>query len=248
MRKFVFFFGSFFVLFSTVQFLFAIENDAADQISKMTGVPKARTSKIIEQSYILERARKYAREGNIDAAVSEIKKVSLESGFSAQDVKEANINLFDAYKRAGMYRDAEKVAEILIQSSNFFETWLEEARALAVFQETNDRKLIDSFLSAYFERNKKLLPPKAYDLSMLAIIVRMYETIDEINEALAWAEKYYQLYFPNGKPLKKELSGVGKKRREGIVLLKEALLRDKAENKNIYAQELINTTEYFGFV
>jgi hypothetical protein len=55
------------------------------------------------------------------------------------------------------------------------------------------------------------------------------------------------VYFPK-KGFKKEPSSIVKRRQEGLKLLKEALLRDKQEGKNIYAQELINTTDYFGFV
>ena len=75
---------------------------------------------------------------------------------------------------------------------------------------------------------------------MLAIIIRLRETAGEIDEALALVEQYFS---------KKSLAfHQSTKTREGLKLLKEALLRDKREGANIYAQELINTTDYFGFV
>lgn len=113
-------------------------------------------------------------------------------------------------------------------------------KAMADFKAAGDSKFLLTYIELYNSRNQNIIPPKVHDLNYLSRMVRFFEMAGEIDKASALVEEYF-----SEKSLKFHQRP---KTREGFKLLKEALLRDKREGKNIYAQQLINTTDYFGFV
>lgn len=224
-----------------------VDESTISELAKATGLKESRISKIAQLSYSLEEAVHLALSGQTDRALVKVSEINLNSGFKVDDVKQAKSTKYNILKRAGRYEEALIVGRWLSDYHPNFKVREEEASALLTYQKSGDSKVIHIFLEGYFKNNKKILPPKGHDLTMLAIIVRMYETVGDIDQALVWVEKYIKVYFPK-KGFDKEPSGIVKKHQQGLRLLKQALLRDKAESKNIYAQGLINTTEYFGFV
>lgn len=218
----------------------AVDQEAVNQVSRITGVEQSRMSKIVELSDTLALAADYSRQNKYNEAVSVVDKISLENGYALDDVRRAQITLFLIHKRAGRYEEARSLAGSLVQKSWLIQEAYDEANALFTFQKTRDKKPINQFLDEYYKKNKKILPPKVHDLSMLAIIIRLRETAGEIDQSLELVEEYL-----SKKSLKFHQS---QKTREGLNLLKEALLRDKRDGKNIYGQDLINRTDYFGFV
>lgn len=233
-------------IFITSSVGFCSLDESVSEVSKITGVKAGRVAKIAQLSYTLEEALKLALSGKTDEALLKASEISINTGFKADDVKQAKSTKFQILKRAYRYNDALAIGKELSDYHPNFRIREEEARALAGYQSKREKQVIYNFLDLFLKKNEKLLPPRVHNLNTLAIIIRMYETMGDIDEALVWVEKYRSYYFP--KKEKKKPSGVSQKKREGLNLLKEALLRDKAEGKNTYAQELINTTDYFGFV
>ena len=227
----------------------AADNETVTQLSRITGGDKTRVAKIVEAHEIKTIARSLSSEGKYADAVAEINKVIENPGYLEDDRTLAKVTLFEIHKRAKNYADAANVMREMIPIHRTYKMRYDEAMILLSCQQGKcDHRLMEQFISDYYAVNDAALPPKGNNTLFLAVPVRVYEAAGKIDRALDLVEKYYQLYFPNGKPPKKKLSDIGERKREGVILLKEALLRDKKEAKNIYAQELINTTDYFGFV
>jgi tetratricopeptide (TPR) repeat protein len=218
-----------------------------DQVSEITGIEHNRVAQLVELQDAVSRAAIYSRAGKYDEAVSEVKKISSGAGFKEDDVKRAKVTLFQIHKRAGHYEEAREVGEDLMRYHPIYELRHDEARALLSCQQGScDRELIRRFVEDYYEWKKGGLPPKGHDLMALAVLIRLYEAAGDIDQAFELVEKYHDHYF--SRRILKHQNNIINNKRKGLKLLKEALLRDKAEVKNHYAQELINTTDYFGFV
>lgn len=220
---------------------YASDLEKTQQINSITRVGESRVSKIIELQEILTSAANLSRKGEYEKAVNLVSKVAAGSGFQRNDIKSAMVNLVQIHKRAAHYEEASIVAKDLIQYHPVFNTdYYEASYLLSCQREACDSELFDKFIKSFYKEKEVILPPKGHDLMSLAILVRVYEVSNQIDKALGLVDDYLS---------KKSFKFHQRARtREGLKLLKEALLRDKREGKNVYAQELINTTDYFGFV
>lgn len=227
--------------------IYAIEQETVSQLSQMTGVKQNRTAKIVELHETLTSASSLSRAGKYEDAVSQAEKITAETGFNADDIKQAKATLFEIHKRAGNYEMAVEVGKELVRYHPVFNLWRDEATVLLSCQQDKcDQQLIDQFIKEFYKEKKVVLPPNGHDLMALAVLVRVYEVANKIDQAFELVNKYHGYYF--SKKMLQYQNAIINRQREGLELLKQALDRDEQENKNIYAQELINTTDYFGFV
>lgn len=227
-----------FVMLSPV---YAVNRETVNQIDGITKVGENRVSKIVELREILTSAADLSRNGEYQKAVDLVNKITAETGFQRNDIKSSKVTLFQIHKRASNYKEAVLVGEDLTQYHPVFNLRYQEANYLLSCQRgACNETFFDEFMKGFYKEKEVILPPKGHDLMSLAILVRIYEVSNQIEKALGLVEEYF-----SEESLKFHKR---QKTREGLKLLKEALLRDKREGKNIYAQQLINTTDYFGFV
>ena len=229
---------------------FSDGQDEVSQVARITGVSPSRVAKIKEGSDKGVFAFDLVRKKQFDQAYAVLKTITYENGFRKVDVEGAIYQIALSYKIAGEYQYSYETLQKLSElgwSKSTLEDDLLEVKTIIDFQANGDKKPVLDFVEWFKSQNEPFFPPKGFELDRLARVVRLLEMANEIDRALELVEQYHAVYFPK-QGFKKEPSGIVKRRQEGLKLLKEALLRDKRENKNIYAQELINTTDYFGFV
>ena len=229
---------------------FSDGQDEVSQVARITGVSPSRVAKIKESSDKGVFAFDLVRKKQFDQAYAVLKTIAYENGFRKVDVEGAIYQIALSYKIAGDYQRSYETLQNLSNlgwSNSTLENHFRELKAIMDFQTSSDKKPVLDFVEWFKSQNKPFFPPKGFELDRLARVIRPLEMANEIDRALELVEQYHAVYFPK-KGFKKEPSSIVKRRQEGLKLLKEALLRDKQEGKNIYAQELINTTDYFGFV
>jgi hypothetical protein len=217
-----------------------------EQLSRIAGNKPSKISKIAEAMDKEREACRLARGKNFEQAMQILDEITVVNDFDYQSERYARITKIDTMVLKGDYKKAYEIVSKLNAERRMNIDYVAFIKAMSDFEATGESQYLVKYIDQYNERNKNIIPPKVYDLNYLRRTVRLFEMAGEIDQALVLVEQYNAAYFPkNG--FKKEPSGIVKKRREGLKLLKEALLRDKQEGKNIYAQELINTTDYFGF-
>lgn len=220
--------------------LFAAIRDDIDRVAQITGNEPSRVAKIAEAVDRKAEARKLARHSEFDAAIRVLAPISRQNGFELDDERAADFTKVGVLILKGDYEIANEIANQLNAEKKLNPDWMSFIEALYKFNATGKKAHLTDYVRGYNSRNPNIIPPKVYDLNYLNRCIRVLEMAGEIDRAIDLVDEYL-----SPKSLKFHQS---ENTREGLRLLKEALLRDKQEVKNIYAQELINTTDYFGFV
>lgn len=222
---------------------FATDSDQVGQVSHITGIAPNRIAKMKENFVKCAQATDLIREKKFDEGFAILQAITYQNGFEKIEVEGALFDLAIGYKIAGQYELALKTFQNLSSrgwKKSTLESYFAEVKAIIDFKANGDKKPILDFVDWFKGQNKPFFPPKGFELDRLARVIRLLEMTGEIDSALELVEQYFS---------EKSLAWhTDQKTRTGLALLKQALLRDKQENKNIYAQELINTTDYFGFV
>lgn len=230
---------------------YSVDKEGVNQVSRMTRLPAGRVAKMAESIEKKEEATGLIRRRMFKEGYALLESITVENGFSKRSADGALYYLSRSYKIAGDYK---RSLEILKKMANNDEGWkrtfanddIAEGEAIVYFEKSGDKARILKFIESIKKDKKNLLPPKGFELEYFARIIRLYEMIGDVDQAQELTAKYLSHYF--SPEMMKLSNGILEDRRAGLQLLKEALLRDKQEGKNIYAQELINTTDYFGFV
>jgi hypothetical protein len=220
--------------------VFAANVVTANQLSEITKNKPSKVAKMSEAIRKMSEACRLARNKNYEQAMRILDEITVKSDFDYEGERYARITQIETMVLKGDYKKAYEIASKLNSERLLNDDYMAFIKALRDFEETKEPRYLLSCIDQYNKRNQNVIPPKVYDLTYLSRTVRLLEMAGEIDRALDLTEQYFS---------KKSLKFYNSpKTREGFTLLKEALLRDKREGKNIYAQELINTTDYFGLV
>lgn len=234
-------------LFFISRYAYAVDQKQVEQVTNITGIQPGRVAKMAEAIEKMDQAVRLAIAKKFGRALAVLDEITTSNGFLYDDDRGARITKIDVFIHQGNYAKAKDVMEKLNSERLLDENFVAYVRALDEFSRTKDPEVLLLCVEDYKKTNPNIIPPQTHDFAYLARTVRLFEMANEIDQALALVEQYFVVYFPKD-GFKREPSGIVKKQQEGLLLLKESLLRDKEESKNIYAQELINTTDYFGFV
>jgi hypothetical protein len=220
--------------------LYAMSGDDIDHVAQITGNKPNRVAQLAEIVDREAEARRLARSGSFDAAVATLTPISRQNGFKMDDERGAEITAVGIYVVKGDYATAHQLTQKMNKEKRLQEEYVAFIKAMYDFDETGNKAVLLEHVKYYNFKNPNITPPIVHDLNYLNRMIRVLEMAGEIDQTLALVDEYL-----SPKSLKFHQR---EKTREGFKLLKEALLHDKEEGKNIYAQELINTTDYFGFV
>jgi len=219
---------------------FATDQSQIAKVAQITGVSSSKVAKMAEAIDTMAEARRYARAKNFEKAIQLLSIITTANGFKYDDERFARMTIADVRVLSGDYEKAYEITLELNKERALLDDYLNFMKAMADFSSNKDPGMLLAYIENYNSKNKTVIPPKSYGLNYLSRTVRFFEMAGEIDQALDLVDQYF-----SEKSLKFHQR---EKTREGLRLLKEALLRDKREGKNVYAQGLINTTDYFGFV
>jgi hypothetical protein len=225
---------------------FADYQEQAAQVSKVTGVATNNVAKMAEAMDKWRTAMKLAQAKQYDEAFTLLDEITVKNGFDYENERQAKITKIETMILAGDFAEAYRTALELNEERALLEEYLGFIKAMADFSANKDSKNLLNYIELFNSKNKNIIPPKVYNSNYLSRMVRLYEMAGEIDKALRLVRDFQSYYF--SKKMLSHQNAIINRKREGLELLEEALLRDKQENKNIYAQEFINTTDYFGFV
>lgn len=225
---------------------FADYQEQATQVSKVTGVAANKVAKMAEAMDKINTAMRHANLKKFEQAFDLLDDITVANGFDFEDERRARMTKAETYILAGNYRAAYDITTESNAVRQLLPEYVDFIKALAYFSDNKDPKVLLNYIELYNSKNKNIIPPKVYNSNYLTRMVRLYEMEGEIDEALKLVDNFQNHY--SSKKMLKHQNAIIKRKREGLKLLEEALLRDKQDGKNIYAQEFINTTNYFGFV